>query len=205
MSVCYIICALKSKIDFKKGKNDFVIAADRGYFHCVNNNIKPDVVIGDFDSYNGEIDCDNIIRYPVKKDYTDSKLAVEYAILKGYSTIHIYGAIGGHLDHTLANISLLAEYIKKNVKIVLFDGDEVIFAISNSSVSFDKDAKGKVSVFSYGVCESGLLYTLDNYTLNNSFALGVSNEFIGQNAKVSVKEGILLIHTPKENYLNHLT
>ena len=210
MKTCYIACALDCKIDVKKGENDLIIGADRGYFTLVKNDIKPDIVIGDFDSYTGDIKCENVIKYPVKKDDTDSALAVKYAVEQGYKSIIIYGAIGGMLDHTIANISLIANYIKSGVRITLIDGDNVIFPIYNEKISFDNEANGRISVFSftdksYGVFEKGLLYCLDNYTITNSCALGVSNEFIGENAEISVEDGVLLIYTSKNNYEKHLT
>lgn len=210
MNTCYIVCALDCKLDFKPDESDLVIGADRGYLTLVENQIKPDIVIGDFDSYKGKIQCENIIKYPVKKDFTDSALAIEKAISMGYKQIVVYGAIGGLLDHTLANIALLSEYTKKGFEISFVDGENVVFALYNDKVTFTKDASGRISVFSYtdvsnGVCEKGLLYELDNATLQNIIPLGVSNEFIGNSAEISIKEGILIVYTSKENYKKHLT
>ena len=204
MNICYIVCALDCKLDFIPDKTDLVIGADRGYFVLSENNYKADIVIGDFDSYTGDIKCENIIKHPVMKDDTDSALAIEYAISKGYKKIVIYGAIGGALDHTIANISLAPRYIEKGIEIYFVDNENILFGLCNSSISFSKGASGRISVFSYidkshGVSESGLLYTIDNVTLENKIALGISNEFIGRESKISVKDGNLLIYTSKEN------
>lgn len=210
MNTCYIACALDCKIEIEKDDTDLIIGADKGYFILTKNGIKPDVVIGDFDSYKGSIECENIIRFPVKKDDTDSALAVKYAIEKGYKKIIIFGAIGGMLDHTIANISLLGSQIINGVKIILVDNENVIFPVYNEKISFDSSASGRISVFSltnesYGVFEKGLLYSLKNYTLSNLHALGVSNEFIGENAEISVENGILLVYTSKNNFEKYLT
>lgn len=210
MNTCYIVCALDCKLDFKPDESDLVIGADRGYLTLVENQIKPDIAIGDFDSYKGKIQCENIIKYPVKKDFTDSALAIEKAISMGYKKIVVYGAIGGLLDHTLANIALLSEYTKKGFEISFVDGENVVFALYNNKVTFSKEASGRISVFSYtdvsnGVCEKGLLYELDNAILKNTVPLGVSNEFIGSIAEISIKEGILIVYTSKENYKKYLT
>ena len=124
MNICYIACALDCKIDFTPDKSDYVIGADKGYLNLINNGIEPNVVIGDFDSYTDKIECENIIKYPVKKDFTDSALAAQHAISKGYDKIIVYGAIGGHLDHTLANIALLADLTKKGINIYCIDSLE---------------------------------------------------------------------------------
>ena len=183
MNTCYIVCALDCKLDFISDETDFVIGADRGYLTLVKNQIKPSIVIGDFDSYTGEIKCENIIKYPVKKDFTDCALAIEHAISKGYKKIVIYGAIGGSLDHTLANIALLADYTKKGLDIAFVDNSNIVFAVYNGKAVFTEEAKGRISVFSYsdislGVTEKGLLYEIGNVMLKNTVPLGVSNEFI---------------------------
>ena len=210
MNTCYICCALDCKIDIVPDEADLVIGADRGYLVLLKNGINPSVVIGDFDSYDGEIICEDIIKFPVKKDYTDSELAVKYAIDKGYSKIVIYGAIGGALDHTIANISLLASYSKQCIDIAFVDGESVLFAITNSSAEFDERASGRISVFSFddkafGVFEKGLLYELEDAVLENKIPLGVSNEFVGKKSSVCVQSGTLILYTSKENYENHLT
>ena len=210
MNICYIACALDCKIQISPKEDDLIIGADRGYFTLVENGIKPDVAIGDFDSYTGKIDCENTIVFPVKKDDTDSALAIKYAYEQGYKKIVVFGAIGGALDHTLANVALASRYAQLGVDISFVDGDNVLFSVCNACVCFNKDAHGRISVFSFGdtakgVCEKGLLYELDNATLQNTVPLGVSNEFVGVPATVSVAEGTLLIYTSKFNYENCLT
>lgn len=210
MNTCYIACALDCTLDFLPDETDLVIGADKGYFTLVKNGFKPDIVIGDFDSYTGEINCQNIIRYPVKKDDTDSALAVKYACEKGYKNIVIYGAIGGMLDHTIANLSLLGQYINEGINIAFIDGENVIFGIKDREIRFDKKAQGRISIFSflekaYNVNISGLMYEVKNYTLTNDRALGVSNEFIGNDSSISVEKGILFIYTSKKNHDLYLT
>jgi len=210
MKTCYIVCALDCKLDFFPIKDDLVIGADRGYFTLVKNGFSPDVALGDFDSYKGKVDCENTIVYPVKKDFTDSALAIEYAVQRGYEKILVFGGIGGELDHTLANVALIADYTEKGIDIAFVDGENVLFAIHNSQVMLDKEASGRISVFSfgdkaYGVYESGLLYSLDNATLENRIPLGVSNELVGEKSRISVESGTLLIYTSKNNYENYLT
>ena len=210
MNTCYIACALDCQLDFIPDETDLVIGADRGYSTLVKNKIKPNVVIGDFDSYPDKIECENIITFPVKKDFTDSALAIEHAISRGFKKIVVYGAIGGDLDHTIANLALLANYTEKGFNIVFVDNKNVIFAICNNKIRFTSEAGGRISVFSFkdkaeGVYEKGLLYELENASLENSIPLGVSNEFIGKDSEISVKSGTVLIYTSKENYEKHLT
>ncbi|MGM9645767.1 MAG: thiamine diphosphokinase [Eubacteriales bacterium] len=205
MNTCYIVCALYTKLDFTPDESDLVIAADKGYLTLVENNIRTDAVIGDFDSYTGKIECENIVTYPKEKDDTDSALAIEYAVSEGYKKICVYGAIGGMIDHTLANVALIAKYTGMGIKISFIYGETVIFGLCNSSVRFDKRAEGRISVFSfcdisYGVSETGLYYSLDKAELKNTVPLGVSNEFVGKESEISVENGTLIIITSKKNY-----
>lgn len=210
MNTCYIACALDCKIEVDIKEGDLVIGADKGYFTLVENDIKPHLAIGDFDSYTGDIKCENTMVFPVKKDDTDSALAIKYAYERGYRKMVIFGAIGGALDHTLANVALAAKYAQIGATLVFVDDENVLFAVHNSEVKFSEKAEGRISVFSFGdlakgVNEKGLMYELENATLENATPLGVSNEFIGTPAAVSVSEGTLLIYTSKFNYENCLT
>ena len=210
MNTCYIACALDCVIDFTADKSDLIIGADRGYLNLIKQGIKPHIVMGDFDSYTGEIECDDIVKFPPIKDDTDSAIAIKYAVEQGYKKIVVYGAIGGDLDHTIANIAHLAKYTEDGIDISFVDRDKVLFALHNSKIKFSNDAKGRISVFAFsekaeGVYEKDLFYTLDNATLYSNIPLGVSNEFIGKESEISVENGTLLVYTSKENYEKYLT
>lgn len=210
MNTCYIACALYCELDFSPENTDYVIAADKGYENLINHNIKPNLILGDFDSYGSIPNEENVLVFPVKKDDTDSALAIEHAYKLGYKKIIVYGGIGGELSHTVANLSLIASYAEKGVTVAFVNGNEVAFGIHNQGAEFSSQASGKISVFSHneraeGVFEMGLLYTLDNYTLTNKTTLGAGNEFIGVKSKISVKNGTLIIITSKNNFDNYLT
>ncbi len=199
MGVCYIVgagdCAV---LDFEKRNNDFIIAADGGYNHLKPKGIKPDAVIGDFDSLGFVPEGDNVIRLNPVKDITDMKAAVDYGVDRGYKEFCIYGACGGRIDHMLANFQLAASVAKDGYKVKIFDGSTVITAICNGKIEFDSKMNGYVSVFSHsdvsdGVNIKGLKYELDDAVLTNTVSLGVSNEFIGKKSRISVGNGVLMI------------
>ena len=200
MAVCYIAGAGECKeISIIKETDDIVIAADAVIKHLEKANITPDCIIGDFDSLGAKPEGKNVIALKPEKDVTDMHAAVEIGIEKGFSRFVIYGATGGRLDHTLANIQLLASLAERGIKAVIKDGETEIIALCNSSVSFPEKNKGYISVFAHsdvckGVTIKGLKYELKNAELKNTFALGVSNEFIGKESVVSVEKGILILH-----------
>ncbi|MBT7483683.1 thiamine diphosphokinase, partial [Candidatus Peregrinibacteria bacterium] len=95
--------------------DDFIIAADGGTRHALTLGLLPSVVIGDLDSLdsvNWHVLDENrveIIEYPQDKDETDLELALAYAIDSGYKQIRLIAALGGRLDQTLGNLSLLTD------------------------------------------------------------------------------------------------
>ncbi len=192
-------------LDMKVDEGDFVIAADGGFNELIKIGIRPDLVIGDFDSMGGERpQHENVIRLPVKKNVTDMDAATVTGWGKGFREFHIYGGTGGkRFSHTFANIQLLSGIAIKGGKAFLHGEHDISTVIFNDSVEYDADMRGFISVFSLsdravGVNIEGLKYELKDGMLENSFALGVSNEFIGQKSRVSVENGLLLIVVEKK-------
>lgn len=178
-------------------KNALVLCADGGVEHCLKCGITPDVVIGDMDSYNGNIDEDMLIKYPTEKDDTDTSLCIKYAIEKGCKDIEVFAAIGGRFDHSFANVQLLSYCKTQGVNCTLY-GDETVFIVDNETVNMLIDIGKTVSIFSLtvkanNVTLKGLKYPLDNAILNSDFPLGVSNVSVCDEIEISVEDGTLLV------------
>lgn len=209
--ICYIVGAGDNYgLDFTPSPNDYVIAADAGIRYLEQYGITANLVIGDFDSLDVVPSHPNTTTLSPEKDDTDMLAAVREGIKAGYRDFHIYGGTGGRIDHTLANLQVLAYLAENGMQGLLFEEKNVITAITNRKLSFDIIPSGYVSVFSHteqseGVYLRGLKYELANATLTNTFPLGVSNEFIGKESSISVNDGTLLIVFPKEAviYLCH--
>ena len=200
MSVCYVVGAGECPyLSIKKENGDIIIAADGGLKYLEKIGLNADIAIGDFDSL-GHIPCaDNVIRLKPEKDVTDMYAAVEEGIKRGFERFEIFGATGGRLDHTLANIQLAALLAQKNVSHCVHGDGYSVVALNGSSISFDSSYSGYISVFAHsdvcmGVDIKGLKYELSDGRLTNTFSLGVSNEFIGKESRISVEKGIVIIH-----------
>jgi len=194
--VCYIVCALPQNQTFSPKPGDLVIAADGGYAHM--GGIKPDLVVGDFDSLGYVPDDEQVVRHPAEKDDTDTMLAARIGIERDYRVFVLLGGVGGRLDHTLANIQTLAFLRENGARAALIGESETITMLQNESLHFRAGLSGIVSVFSYGavaygVYEHGLAYALTDATLTDTNPLGVSNAFTGEPAEVSVREGRLVV------------
>ena len=199
MSICHIVGAGEmggARIDMRPG--DFLIAADAGYSEVLAKGLTPDLAVGDFDSLGSVPEGVEVVRHPVMKDDTDMMLAIKLGFESGFTRFFIYGALGGRLDHTLANIQALM-YIANRGGQGWIIGDACLTAIHNGEARFKASAQGIISVFclsepAKGVTLEGLLYPLSDYTMLSDVALGVSNEFIGQPARVAVSDGTLVVH-----------
>ena len=199
MKTCYIFGAAACNLSsFSKESDDLVIAADGGYATLKKLNIKPDLVVGDFDSLGTVPKDESVIKHPIKKNDTDTLLAVKIGLEKGFKKFVIYGAVGGRLDHTIASLQTAAFIAENGGRAYICDSTHTITVIKNSSISFKKKSSGIISLFALsgiaeGVTIDGLLYTLNDARLTPDFPLGVSNEFIDKESTISVKDGVLTI------------
>ncbi|MDE7266022.1 MAG: thiamine diphosphokinase [Lachnospiraceae bacterium] len=202
--ICYVVGAGENYgLDFMPHSDDYVIAADAGFQVLEQNGIKIDMVIGDFDTLHQVPTHSNVIVLNKEKDTTDMLSAVREGIKKGYDIFHIYCGTGGRVEHTIANMQLLTELSQRGKHGFLFGKDYIITAVTNETLHFPKEASGFVSVFSHsdkaeGVFLKGLKYELENAVLSNTYPLGVSNEFIGEESSISVGNGTLVVVFPKE-------
>ena len=199
MGTCYIIGAGEVGIlDFVPDKEDMVIACDGGYRHGKKWGIRMDLVVGDFDSLGYLPDHLHVVRLKPEKDDTDTGYAVKTGLEKGYREFIIYGGIGGRISHTIANIQLLCGLAEKGCRGMLIGKDSWYRVICNEEITFDQGHPGFLSAFcmgdmAYGVYEEGLKYALCDAVLRKEYPIGVSNEFIGKESRVSVREGTLLL------------
>lgn len=200
MKTCYIISAVEMKNNFPSpNTDDLVIAADAGYLNLQKAGIKPDVIIGDFDSAKKPETDAQIEAFPVLKDDTDTMLAIRYGFQSGYNRFEIYGGIGGErTDHTVANIQSLAYIAEHGGSGTLVGENERFTLIKNSSVTLHSEKGKTLSVFAYGgiaegVSIKGAVYESDSLELSPFFPLGVSNKFKEDTATVGVKKGYILI------------
>ena len=213
--ICYIVgAALCDEVRFVPEAEDYVIAADGGLRYLEAAGIRADMVVGDFDTLGYEPDHDNVIRLQREKDWTDTFVAMEKGVELGYQIFVFYGCLGGKIEHTMANLQHLAWLSQRGLQGWMTDGRCWLTAVSGCSED-DRGSKpdrssacgrlvlparlaGMVSVFCHsdraeGVTIQGLKYTLQDAELTNGFPLGVSNEFVGERAEISVKKGTLLV------------
>lgn len=192
------------RMPFEPSDGDIVICADSGINYARRVGVRPDIVLGDFDSSERPEGTDNpfdIIALPREKDDTDALYAARTALAEGCDKIYLAGGLGGRLDHTLGAISVLRFIEKEGAECVICDGKTRVSLVrSGTEKKFEYDANVEyISVFpsngkSFGVKIKGLKYSLENFELTSDFPIGVSNEYVfGQDGFISSENGDLLI------------
>lgn len=203
MKKCVIFCAAGfDRLISPIGPEDLVIAADGGLAHAQALGLAPGVILGDFDSLGYVPQGANV--FPVEKDDTDAMLAVRWGLEEGFRRFFLYGSVDGpRLDHTVANFQTLQFLAERGARGILVGADALVTVVRDGTLSFPAGSEGTVSVFALtsqarGVTLKGLHYPLENATLTCGFPLGASNHFTGAEAKISVREGSLLVIWQRE-------
>ena len=209
MKVCIL---LNGKINdysiikqFIKNQNyDYIICADGGANHAYKMNITPNYIIGDSDSINKEVidfyKKQNILfeEFPSKKNETDSELCILLSKSLNASKIDLFGTLGGRIDHTLANINLLYYIREQEIIPRIISEQEEIYIATNECVKIKGNVNDIISIIpikgdAKGVTLENLEYPLNNYDMNYSTPLGISNIMLSEECKIAVKKGSLLI------------
>lgn len=205
---CIVICAGDLTLgEIPVAEENLVIAVDGGLDYCAVLNVEPDLILGDFDSLSEE-ECaaveqleqqipERVIRLQREKDETDGLAALQEGLKRGYTEFRIYAGTGGRFDHTLANIQCLLYLKNRGASGYLVDGTGMMLVIKNEAIHFRRNLKGTLSLFSMveeskGVTIRGMKYELEHASVRNDFPIGISNEFIGQEAEILVEDGTLV-------------
>lgn len=185
-------------------QTDVIIAADGGTEFVLKLGLMPHVIIGDNDSLSRQIKMKPAdiewVTFQQEKDATDSELALNYAVEKGFKQLVVFGLLGSRIDHFLSNIFALSFLDKKDISVMLIEGNQEIQVI-HDSVTLKGNPGDIVSLLPLkgdvtGVSTKNLQYSLNKEKLHFSYSRGVSNVMTKKTAMVSLEKGLLLvIHT----------
>ena len=195
---------------YLSNKFDYIIASDKGLEALDTYNIKPNYIIGDFDSIdkqilNKYIEDKNIVIKELnpEKDYTDTHMAIKLAIELNSTDVTIIGGKGTRIDHLLANIHVLKELLDKDIKCKIIDSKNEIQLINKKTIIKKSKEYKYISLIplttnASGITLKGFKYSLTNDTLSIGHSIGVSNEQIEENAIIDIKKGILILIKSKD-------
>jgi thiamine pyrophosphokinase len=187
-------------------EDDLIIAADGGLRYIKALNLQPDLILGDLDSANPndvaayEKQGSQVEKYPPEKDETDLELALNKAVALGFKRIRIVAALGGRLDQTLANIFLLTQPQLAGLDVRLIDSQQEVLII-RQAITLRGHQGDRVSLLPlqgpvHGIQTDGLTYPLKDETLYPDKSRGISNQFIKNQAAISIRSGLLLCIHP---------
>lgn len=181
--------------------SSYLICADGGLDFALRHGLKPDLVVGDFDSAHIEPpEGLETIRLPVDKDDTDLLFAVKEGFRRGYRAFHILGALGARLDHSYANFCVLQYIAGQGGRGVLEDGDTWMTLLHSGGAVLTLEGRQgcTVSVFPFGtdsctLSYTGMRYPLSHGTLRSWEPVGVSNVVEQPRAEIILHEGTALV------------
>ena len=188
----------------KENNYDFIICADGGANHAYNMNIVPNYIIGDLDSIDSvvkkyfENQHVEFKKFPEKKDETDTELCIYLANELGATHIDFYGALGGRIDHMIANINLLYYTRSMGLTVRIMTCKEEMYIAINEELVIEGLIGDTVSVIpiykdAKGVTLKGFEWALYNHTMEYGKPLGISNIMIEKICSIRVDEGSLLV------------
>ncbi len=199
---CVIIAGAQI-LDYERIKgylreDDCFIFCDSGLFHMQALGVCANLIVGDFDSHERPcLDTETIV-LPCEKDDTDTVFAVKEALRRGYGDFLIIGAVGGRLDHSLGNVSILLKLHRMGISAVIVDDYSEMQIVSENAVFIDDSfayfSLLNISGRAEGITVENAKYPLDGAQITCEYQYGISNEVIkGKKAKVSVSGGELLL------------
>ena len=191
--------------------DDFLIGADRGGAYLAEHGIRMHVALGDFDSVSpAQLDairaaCDRFeASDPVMKDYSDTELAFQEALLHKPAEIVLLGALGTRFDHSLANVHLLLTAKRSGVRCRLIDEHNEItltdssLAVTNADNRYTYVSLLPLSEEVTGVTLEGFVYPLNDATLRIGQSLAVSNRLAESRGFIHIRSGLLLVIQSKD-------
>lgn len=179
-------------------EDDFFICCDSGLKHQKGLGIIPNLIVGDFDSYeNPRLDIETIV-LPREKDDTDTVYAVKEALKRGFQDFLLLGVIGGRLDHTLGNVSLLLMLDAQGKSAMALDDCSEMEIVSRKPAFIQERyayfSLLNISGLAQGITIRNAKYPLTDAEITCEYQYGISNEILpGMTAEVTVKKGRLLL------------
>lgn len=185
-------------------KYELIIAVDGGANHLYKMGIMPNYILGDLDSIDEEIrkyyESSEVVfkKFPTKKDETDAELAVWLVEEEGLLGIDIYGALGGRIDHELANIQLLYYILERGMYPRIISENEEIYILKNDEMNLKGNIGDIVSIIpimgdARGITLANMEYSVEELDLKYSITRGISNVMEAEEAFINVRDGCMLV------------
>ena len=191
------------KLELQISEKDYLIAVDGGLLNMLKLGLQPHLLIGDLDSISAADlhQCQQagveILRFSPQKNETDLELALLEAIKREFPQILLTCALGGRLDHSLGNLSILAMPESKGLQISILDGQTSVYLVRDQ-LHLETTQGDLVSLIPagtevQGIHTDGLRYPLENEKLDPWKTRGLSNIALGERVSVYLRSGQLYV------------
>jgi len=182
---------------------DYIVAVDGGLRHIESMGLYPNLIVGDFDSvddieyYKNIYSKAKILKFEVRKDFTDLELAVNKVIELKPDKVVVTGVTGCRMDHTLGGIFILEKFLESNIDAVVVDKNNKI-ALTDKDMELSGEKGDLFSIVPItekveGIYLEGFEYPLNDATLKFGSSTGISNVFKENNVKLKIRSGKLLV------------
>ncbi len=177
-----------------------IVCCDGAAEKLVAHGLEPGIIIGDLDSVSPALKkrYAKVLVQDSDQETNDLTKAVNWCISTGIKEVTILGATGIREDHTLGNISLLADYGERIDAVILTDTGS--FRVYDRSATINSHPGQQVSLFSIDpslkVTSTGLKYPLNNLTLHNWWR-GTLNEAVADRFILDFKGSQVIVY---QNY-----
>jgi len=192
------VIANGNKCAFDPSQYGRIICADGALAWALQQGLPVDTVVGDMDSVDRTLlsRVPEQVLLPHEKDETDTQRAIETAA-EAADEIDLYGALGGRLDHLLANVSLLLRFFRRGVSLRLIDETGIAYAAAGR-IEIDGKRGQLISLFPADgpvriISTSGLYYEVIQRELTAERPYFISNIFTGSRAEIETDGEVLVV------------
>jgi len=174
-----------------------IVCCDGSTESLLLSGMLPDAIVGDLDSLSDELVTRfaDRIHLDESQDTNDLTKAVTWCSENGYNDIVIVGATGKREDHTLGNVSLLADYIEE-VNVIMVTDTGIFRPLLKGTVILSFPGQ-QVSIFSIDpgteVTSHGLRYPLTRSRITNWW-FATLNEALGDSFSLEFSDGRLIVY-----------
>ena len=175
-----------------------LIGVDHGASVIAQAGLKMKAAIGDFDSVDGNElkaiaqSAETMVKLVPQKDETDTEEAIKYALEQGYEEIVIYGALGGRIDHEMANMYLL---MHRRYPIMFIDDHNRVRVLKRGQYQVGNEFTylSFLALEESCISVNGVAYPMNHRIITLKDIFSISNEITGGNCEIDIHYGRVLV------------
>ncbi|WP_317129226.1 thiamine diphosphokinase [Empedobacter tilapiae] len=180
-----------------------IFCTDGAFRYLQKLNITPDVISGDFDSFElSQFPPETeVISTPDQND-TDFAKALQIILNKGFDNVDVFGASGRQQDHFIGNLNAAYRF-KDQLNITFYDNYSKYF-FAEKLTKLEGYFGRTISLIPFPECKNvttkGLEYPLNKEDLNLLSRIGTRNKANQDHISIEYSEGNLVLFIIHQEY-----